>query len=72
MGAGTRHWRSVQLVSEEVCKQIGAEYPADITVDRDGYGWASGGMSATCAISCEPSLSIWERWTSPGILVEPF
>ena len=37
----------VQLVSEEVWQQIGAEYPADITVDLDGYGWASGGMSAT-------------------------
>lgn len=37
----------VELVSEDVWQQIGAESPADITVDGDGYGWASGGMSAT-------------------------
>ncbi len=37
----------VQLVSEDVWQAIGAEYPADITVDKDGFGWASGGMSAT-------------------------
>lgn len=37
----------VQLVSEDVWQPIGAEYSADITVDSDGYGWASGGMSAT-------------------------
>jgi CubicO group peptidase (beta-lactamase class C family) len=37
----------VQLVSQDVWQPIGAEYPADITVDKDGYGWAGGGMSAT-------------------------
>ena len=37
----------VELVSKDVWQAIGAEYPADITVDSDGYGWASGGMSAT-------------------------
>ena len=37
----------VQLVSEDLWQPMGAEHPADITVDQDGYGWASGGMSAT-------------------------
>lgn len=37
----------VQLVSEDVWQPMGAESPADITVDKDGFGWASGGMSAT-------------------------
>ena len=37
----------VQLVSEDLWQPLGAEHPADITVDLDGYGWASGGMSAT-------------------------
>ena len=32
----------VELVSEEVWQQIGAEYPADITVDRDGYAGPAG------------------------------
>ena len=37
----------MQLVSDDVWQAIGAESPADITVDKDGFGWASGGMSAT-------------------------
>ncbi|MEM8500759.1 MAG: serine hydrolase [Pseudomonadota bacterium] len=37
----------VQLVSEDLWQPMGAESPADITVDKDGFGWASGGMSAT-------------------------
>lgn len=37
----------VQLVSEDLWQPMGAESSADITVDKDGFGWASGGMSAT-------------------------
>lgn len=37
----------IELVSEDVWQPMGAESPADITVDKDGFGWASGGMSAT-------------------------
>ena len=36
-----------QLIAEEIWKPIGAEYDANITVDRGGYALAMGGMSAT-------------------------
>ena len=65
----------VQLVSEEVWQQIGAEYPADITVDRDGYGWASGGMSATLRDLVRfgvMALNLGAVGHRAGIPVEPF
>jgi len=36
-----------QLIAEEIWKPIGAEYDANITVDRGGYALAMGGMSGT-------------------------
>ncbi len=36
-----------QLITEEIWQPIGAEYDANITVDRGGYALAMGGTSAT-------------------------